>query len=483
MNFKMIIYILGQLMRVEGLLMTVPMGISFFYKEKNGAIAFVITSAVLVLIGTVISANQPKNKDIFGREGFVIVALSWILLSAFGAIPFYISGMIPHYIDCFFESVSGFTTTGATIITEIEGLPMGLLFWRSFTHWIGGMGVLVFMLAILPMGDNRSMHIMKAEAPGPMVGKLVPKVKATAKLLYSIYIVLTLLEILFLLFGGMPLFDSIVNAFSTAGTGGFSIKNASIGAYQSGYYEYVIGIFMLLFGINFNLFYLITVKDFVHVFKNEELRYYLGIILFATCLITYNIMGLYPNLETAFRNAFFQVSSIITTTGFVTANYELWPELSKTILIVLTLLGACGGSTGGGLKISRFVILIKLIKRELKHIVHPRSVNIIKLDGAKVQGETINGVTGFFIVYVFLIFFSLVLISINNFDFTTSITAVITCINNVGPGLNAVGPIENFAKFSYFSKLILSMDMLLGRLEIFPIVMLFSPSVWKRGFM
>ena len=397
--------------------------------------------------------------------------------------PFYFSETIPSFIDSFFETVSGFTTTGASILTEIEGLPLSILFWRSFTHWIGGMGVLVFLLAIIPMGGDRSMYIMKAEAPGPLVGKLVPKVKSTAKLLYLIYVFLTIAEILFLIAGGMPLFDSIVSAFSTAGTGGYSIKNTSIAAYNSAYIEYTIAIFMMIFGINFNLFYLLLMKDFINIFKNEELRYYLGIIAVATMLITANIASMYDSIEQAFRNAFFQVTALITTTGFVTANFELWPEFSKTILIVIVMIGACGGSTGGGLKVSRLVIVLKMITQELKRMVHPRSINIIKLDGMKIEQETVDSVTSFFVIYVFLIFGSFIIISVDNFDFTTSLTAVMTCVGNVGPGLGGVGPVENFSIFSPFVKMVLCMDMLLGRLEIFPLVMLFSPAVWKKGFM
>lgn len=483
MNYNMIIYILGNLMKVEGCIMIVPALIAVAKSENAPMKAFFTTIIMLWMLGTILTSIKFKDKDIYAREGFVITALSWIVLSFFGAMPFYFSETIPSFIDCFFETVSGFTTTGATILTEIEGLPLSILFWRSFTHWIGGMGVLVFLLAIIPMGGDRSMYIMKAEAPGPLVGKLVPKVKSTAKLLYLIYIFLTLAEMIFLIAAGMPLFDSIVSAFSTAGTGGYSIKNASIAAYDSAVIEYIIAIFMMIFGINFNLFYLLMIKDFADIFKNEELKYYLGIIGVSTVLITANIASMYGSIEQSFRYAFFQVTSIITTTGFITENFELWPEFSKTILIVILMIGACGGSTGGGLKVSRMVIVLKMITQELKRMVHPRSVNIIKLDGMKIEQETVDSVTSFFVIYIFLIFGSFIIISVDNFDFTTSLTAVMTCVGNVGPGLGGVGPVENFSIFSPFVKLVLCMDMLLGRLEIFPLVMLFSPAVWKKGFM
>lgn len=483
MNFKMIAYVLGSMLCIEGTLMGMPLLVSLYYEETAAIQAFLITIAVCLCLGLLLKAKEPKNKSIYSREGFVVVALSWILMSIFGAMPFYLSGSIKGIANCLFESVSGFTTTGASILSEIEGLPMSILFWRSFTHWIGGMGILVFMLAILSMGDERSMYLMKAEAPGPMVSKLVPKVKSTAKLLYKIYIILTLMEMCLLYIGGMPLFDSVVNAFSTAGTGGFAIKNTSIAAYGSAYFEYVITIFMLLFGVNFNLYYLLIIRDFRNIWKNEEFRYYVLIVVGATALITANIYKMYPTLESAFRYAAFQVAAIITTTGFVTANFELWPEFSKTLIFCLIILGACAGSTGGGLKVSRFLILLKVAAREIRHIVHPRSVNLIKLDGYKVEQDVINGVMGYIVVYLMILLGSFILISFDNYDFTTSLTSVVTCLGNVGPGFAKVGPVENFSLFSSFSKLVLCMDMLLGRLEIFPIIMLFAPSIWKKSYM
>ncbi|MBQ3031378.1 MAG: TrkH family potassium uptake protein, partial [Anaerotignum sp.] len=332
MNYNMISYVLGSLLRIEGILMSIPMVLAFVYGESAAQKAFLITVVVCLALGTLIRHKEPENKSIYGREGFVVVALSWIVMSLFGALPFYLSGAINGFINCFFETVSGFTTTGASILTEIEGLPMSILFWRSFTHWIGGMGILVFMLAILPMGDERSMYLMKAEAPGPMVSKLVPKVKSTAKLLYKIYIALTVIEMVLLLLGGMPLFDSVVNSFSTAGTGGFAILNSSIAGYNNAYYEYVITIFMLLFGVNFNLYYLMILRDFKSIWKNEELRYYVVIVVACIVLITGNIYSMYPTFESAFRHAAFQVAAIVTTTGFATANFDLWPEFSKTLI-------------------------------------------------------------------------------------------------------------------------------------------------------
>lgn len=483
MNFNMIAYILGNIIRIEAALLAVPAFISIWYQETKAASAFVVTITACLMVGTVLASREPENKRIYGREGFVVVALSWIVMSVLGALPFYLSGSISGYINCLFETVSGFTTTGASILQEIETLPKSIQFWRCFTHWIGGMGILVFMLAIMPLGDERTMHLMKAEAPGPLVSKLVPKVKSTAKILYTIYIVLTLVEMILLFAGGMPFFDSVVHALSTAGTGGFSIKNSSIAAYNSAYFEYVITAFMLLFGVNFNLFYLMLMKDFKNVWKNEELRYYIAIVCIATALITIDISRYYPTVEGRFRHAIFQVAAIMSTTGFVTANFDLWPELSKSILYCLLFLGACGGSTAGGIKISRVVILMKMVAREIRRIVHPRSVNLIKLDGYKVDEDSIRSASGFFILYILILLGSFMLISLDNFDFITNITAVTTCLSNVGPGLAMAGPVENLSFFSGFAKLVLCMDMLLGRLEIFPIIMLFAPSIWRKSYM
>lgn len=483
MNYNMIAYILGSILRIEGALLAVPTFVAFWYQEEQAAVSFIATITICLMVGTVMVSREPENKRIYGREGFVVVALSWVVMSVLGALPFYLSGSIEGYVNCFFETVSGFTTTGASVLEEIEHLPKSILFWRCFTHWIGGMGILVFMLAIMPLGDERTMYLMKAEAPGPLVSKLVPRVKSTAKLLYIIYVIMTILETILLYAGGMPFYDSVVHALSTAGTGGFSIKNASIAAYNSVYFEYVITAFMLLFGVNFNLFYLMVMKDFKNVWRNEELRYYIAIVGIATGLITINIYHYYPTLGASFRHAIFQVAAIMSTTGFVTANFDLWPEFSKSILYCLLFLGACGGSTAGGIKISRFILLVKMVGREIRHIVHPRSVNLIKLDGYKIEEDAIRSVTGFIILYILILLGSFMIVSLNDFDFITNMTAVTTCISNVGPGLNMAGPVENFAFFSSFSKLVLCLDMLLGRLEIFPIIMLFAPSIWRKSYM
>ncbi len=465
---------------VEALLMLLPMIVSMIYKD-NIEYAFLIVIGLLLATGLIMSAPKIENRKIYAREGFIIVSLSWVLMSVFGALPFVISGAIPSFADAFFETVSGFTTTGATILNEIESLPKGILFWRSFTHWIGGMGVIVFVLAVLPRKDMQSMHILRAEVPGPTVGKLVSKTMVTARILYIIYTVLTVAEIVALLCCDMPLFDSIVNAFSTAGTGGFSVKNTSIAAYNNLGAEIIITVFMALFGVNFNLFYLLLMKQFKRVFKSEELWTYIIVIVVAIAIITVNIIPVVNSVGTALRQAGFQVVSIITTTGFITADFETWPMLSQVILIGLMLLGACAGSTGGGLKVGRAMILVKTAFRDMRRAINPNRVKAIKLDGAVLEKETVNTTSTYFVIYMFIIFISTLLVALDNFDFTSTLTAVITCINNVGPGLNSAGPIESFSAFSNFSKLLLSADMLIGRLEIFPIIILFMPATWRKN--
>lgn len=483
MNYEMVVYVLLNIAKIEGVLMMIPGIVSLIYGEYNTAKVILTIAILLAAFGFIFTLKKPRRLDIFAKDGLFIVGIAWITFSLLGALPFYFTGSINSYVNAVFETVSGFTTTGSTILTDIESLPNGILFWRSFTHWIGGMGVLVFVLAIIPLAGSRSMNIMKAEVPGPTVDKLVPKTKQTAKILYFIYVGLTILQVIFLVAGKMPLFDSILTSFSTAGTGGFSNKNNSIAYYDSAYVDGVVTVFMILFGINFNLFYLALLKKFKRIFKSEELRTYIAIIAVSTLLITFNIRGMYPSFLKAFRYASFQVATIITTTGFMTADFNVWPMFSKAILLLLMIVGACAGSTGGGLKVSRVLIMVKHIKCEIKRLLHPRAMASVKIDKKTVETSVISSVLAYLLVYFSLIVISFLLISINEFDFETSLTSVITCINNVGPGLGAiVGPTGNFSSFSDFSKIILCFDMLLGRLEIFPILLLFSPRMYKRRF-
>lgn len=481
MNIKMTGYIIGKMLGAEGALLLIPMAIGVLYREQS-AMSFLAVSVLLIICYLIGGRKAPENTRIYAKEGLVIVATAWIFWSAFGALPFFLSGSIPNYIDAFFETVSGFTTTGSTILTEIEHLPKGIIFWRALTHWIGGMGVLVFVMVLTSLDEKNSMHLMRAEVPGPEADKLTPKTRNTAQLLYGMYFVLTAVEVAFLMLGGMNLFDSVTHAFSTAGTGGFSGYNTSVAHFDSAYIDGVITVFMILFGINFNLYFLFALKKVKDVFKNEELRYYLGIIAAAIGIIVINIMPIYQSVGKAFRYASFQVAAVITTTGFVTADFNHWPELSKCVLLMVMVIGACAGSTGGGIKVSRLLILLKSIKREIKLMLHPKGVTIVKVNGKRVKDETMRGVYVYFIAYVLIIIGSVLLVSLNDFDFETTFTAVLTTINNVGPGLGGVGPVENFAKFSGFSKLVLCVDMLVGRLEIFPFMMLFSPSLWSRKF-
>lgn len=481
MNYRMTAYILGKMLGVEGLVMFIPMTVALLYREES-FIYFPVTSAVLIGIFLLFGRKKPKNTNIYMKDGFVIVALAWLLWSVFGALPFFLSGSIPDYIDALFETISGFTTTGSTILENVSGLSYGMNFWRCLTHWIGGMGVLVFVMVLTSLDDKSSMHLMRAEVPGPEADKLVPKARSTAKILYAMYFALTALEVVFLLCGGMNLYDSIIHSFSTAGTGGFNNKNNSVAFYDSAYIDGVITVFMILFGINFNMYFLLILKKFKAVFKNEEVRTYLGVIAAGTALIVLNIMHLYESPLKAFRYAVFQVASVITTTGFVTADFNLWPEFSKCVILVIMVIGACAGSTGGGMKVSRILIFFKSIKREIHRMLHPKAVNVVRVNGQRIGNETMHGVYIYFIAYVFIMGISILLVSLDNFDFTTTFSAVLTELNNVGPGLSLVGPVENFHKFSGFSKIVLSLDMLIGRLEIFPFLMLISPSLWRRKF-
>jgi trk system potassium uptake protein TrkH len=479
MNYPMIVYILGVILKVQALLMCLPALVAFCYGGSD-LTAFLITIALAGAGGLICSFRKPKNTVIYAKEGFLVTALSWVLMSMTGALPFVIAGEIPHYIDAVFETVSGFTTTGASILTDVESMSRGLLFWRSFTHWIGGMGVLVFVLAIIPLSGGRGLHIMRAESPGPVVGKLVPRVRDTAMILYGIYIVMTVVLILLLLLGGMPLYDSAIHAFGTAGTGGFSIWADSIAHYNSAYIDVVLSIGMILFGVNFNLYYLVLLGKVKTALKSEELRWYLGIIGAATLLTAWNILPQMGDVLQSLRYALFQVSSIITTTGYATADFHLWPEFSRVTLLVLMLLGACAGSTGGGIKTSRLVIMLKSARREIGRMLHPRSVYSIKFEGKSLEDETIRNVFIYFFIMILLIIGSTLLVSLDDFDFDTTFSAVMACINNVGPGLGVVGPMGCYADLSYLSKVVLILDMLLGRLEVFPVLMLFAPSVWRR---
>lgn len=477
----MIVYIIAKMLGVEGAVLLIPAFVAFLYGESD-VIQFLIVSAVLGAIFFIFGRKRPENKVIYAEEGLVIVGLAWILWSLFGALPFVLTGSIPSYVDAFFETVSGFTTTGSTILTNIEALPKGVAFWRSLTHWIGGMGVLVFVMMLTSLDDEHSMHLMRAEVPGPEADKLVPKARATARILYLMYFVLTAAEVVFLMFGGMSFYDALLHSFSTAGTGGFSNRNASVAYYDSAYIDGVITVFMILFGVNFNLYFLIRLKNWKDALKNEELHAYLGIIAGAVAIVTVNILGIYGNLVHAFRYASFQVASVITTTGFCTADFNLWPELSKVVLLGIMVIGACAGSTGGGIKVSRFLILVKSIKQEVRRMLHPKAVTIVKINGKRVGNDTIRSVYIYFISYILVMMVSILLVSINNFDFATTFSSVLTTLNNVGPGISMVGPVENFHMFSPLSKLVFCMDMLLGRLEIFPYLLLMSPELWRRRF-
>ncbi|MDY4954171.1 MAG: TrkH family potassium uptake protein [Candidatus Onthomonas sp.] len=478
MNYQMISFVLGRILLTEAALLGLPLAVALLYGESVKP--FFLTIVLLLLLGLITGIRQPKRTALYARDGLAVVALAWIAVSAFGAIPFVLSGDIPSYVDAFFETVSGFTTTGASILTEIEPLSRGGLFWRSFTHWVGGMGVLVFVMAILPMSDGHGMHLLRAEVPGPSVGKLVSRMSDTAKILYGIYLALTLIEIVLLLLGGMPLFDACVHAFGTAGTGGFSCRNTSVGAYNSPYFDVVIGIFMLLFGVNFNLYYFLLIRRFRDVFHSEELRSYLLIVTAAVAAITVDIVHLYGSALTSLRHAFFQVASIITTTGYSTVDFNLWPSFSKGILVVLMFVGACAGSTGGGIKVARIVILSKASFGDMRRMLHPNAVTTVRFEGKPLTDKNLRSVHLYITVYLMVFVVSFLLLSLEQFDLITTFTALTACINNIGPGLEIVGPMGNFSAFSPWSKLLLSFNMLVGRLEIFPMLLLFAPSIWKR---
>ncbi len=479
MNKKMVLNILGKIIWIEAGLLLAPFAVSLYYVNSCW-LAFAVTIAVAVVCAFPLTYFcKTENKTIYAKEGFVIVSLAWIIMSLIGAMPFVLSKEIPSFVDAFFETVSGFTTTGASVLDDVEALSEGLLFWRSFTHWIGGMGVLVFVMALAAGLPDRSIHIMRAEMPGPKVDKLVPKARETAKILYLIYVVMTIAEIAVLMLCKMPLFDAVVTAFGTAGTGGFGIKGDSIGGY-SPLIQWVITVFMFLFGINFNLYYLLLLKRFKSALKSTELWVFVGVAVVACVAITINISSMCSGLEEAIRLSAFQVSSIMTTTGYATADFNLWPGLSKTILFVLMFMGACSGSTAGGFKVSRVMILIKGMRRELTRLLHPRSVKTLKFEGKRLDEQTLASANSYLTVYVATLICLFLLLSFESFDFETNFTAVVACFNNIGPGLGAVGPSASFSGYSYFSKLVLSAAMLLGRLEIFPLLLCFSRATWLK---
>ena len=483
MNFKMMGRFIAQILSIEGIFMLPALAISLFCRETAAAWGFFYTLLVIVglaLVLKLICRGAPSA--FYAKEGMVCVGGSWIVLSMVGCLPFWFSGEIPHYVDAFFEIVSGFTTTGASIVPEVEKLSKGILYWRSFSHWLGGMGVLVFMLALVPSsekGAGFAMHLLRAESPGPNVGKLVPKMRTTASILYIIYIVMTILNILFLLFGGMTLFEAVCTAFGTAGTGGFGIKNDSLASY-SPYIQNVTTVFMILFGVNFSCYYLLLIKQWKNVFQDEELRLYFGIILFTILLIVWNTFGIYGTLEETIRHAAFQVGSIITTTGYATTDFDLWPSFSKTLLLCLMVVGACAGSTGGGLKIARLLLLLKGVRRNIRQMLNPRKVEVVRNNNSVVDEKTLDNTNAYLSAYVVILFAVFAIISLDGFSTGTNISAVLCTFNNIGPGLEAVGPTCNFSQFSDLSKLVLCWAMLAGRLEIFPILVLFSRNTWHK---
>ena len=494
MNFRMVSFTIGKIILLEGGLLLIPAGVSAIYEEKC-FLPFLMAAAIALLIGLILRlVIKPRTETIYAKEGFLIVALSWISISAIGALPFFLSGEIPNYIDAFFETVSGFTTTGATIVDNIEGLSHGILFWRSFTHWIGGMGVLVFIIAIIPNISDRTIHVMRAEVPGPTVGKILPRIKDTAKVLYLMYIAITVTEVIFLLFGGVSLFESLIHSFGTAGTGGFSSRADSIAAF-SPYVQIVITVFMLMFGVNFNIYYYVILRKFGLIRKNTELKVYLAIFLVSATIIAINLYTASPasyegaelanrysgNLGISVKDAAFQVSSIITTTGYSTVDFGQWPAVSKTILFLLMFVGACAGSTAGGIKVSRVILLVRSIKREIKHLIHPRAVGSIQMDGKRVDENVIHGTGVYLAVYMVVVATVFIILSFGTYNhIETNLTATVSCFNNVGPALGFAGPASSYSGFSYVSKIALSGAMLLGRLEIYPILIMFTRSAWSK---
>lgn len=478
MNYSVIRFIMGWILNFEAAFMVLPVGVALYYGEPE-VFSFLTVMGICLLIGIPLVVKRPKNHIFYTAEGYVTVSLSWIILSIMGSLPFILSGCITNPIEAFFETVSGFTTTGATILTDVESMPKSILFWRSFTHWIGGMGVLVFILCLLPLTGGSHMNLMKAESPGPSVSRLVPKVQSTAKILYGIYIGLTAAEMVLLLIAGMSFFDSVTLTFGTAGTGGFGVRNDSIASYTM-IQQSIITVFMILFGVNFNLYFLLITKKAKQAFASEELRVYLGVIALSILVITLNTRGLYTTIYSAFHNAAFTVGSIITTTGYTTVDFGVWPVLSQTILVLLMFCGACAGSTGGGMKVSRMLLLFKTMRKELVLSLHPKAVEKVKMDGKSIDHDVIRALNVYVVAYAMVFIISLLLITLDGYDLVTNFTAVAATMNNIGPGLGLVGPSGNFAMYSGFSKLVFSFDMLAGRLEIMPLIVLFSKQTWKR---
>lgn len=478
MNYSLVLYIVGSLLKFEGCFLLLPVIVDFFYGEKAIS-SYLLSAAICFILGGLAARKRPEKGKLYPRDGLIIVALGWIVLSAFGAIPFVLTGDIPNYVDALFETISGFTTTGASILSDVEVLTHAGLFWRSFTHWVGGMGVFVFIMAVLPMLGGSSMNLMKAESPGPSVDKLVPHVKDTAKILYAIYLGITILEVILLCAGGMTVFESLTTSFGTVGTGGFGIYNTSMGGF-SPYIQNVVTVFMIMSGINYAFYFCILSAKFMTAIRMEEVRNYLLVILAAVVAICFDCRHLFNNFGALLRNVAFQVASIITTTGFSTCDFDVWPQFSKTILVILMFVGACAGSTGGGIKISRLMILFKSIGKELSLLVHPREIRKIRMDDRPVAHETVRSTNVFLAVYFVILFISVLIVGMDEKDFTTNFTAVVATLNNIGPGLEAVGPTQNFGFFSPLSKFVLMFDMLAGRLELFPMLILFMPSSWRK---
>ena len=477
MNGSMVRFILGHVLKIEAILLLLPCMVSVIYRENQG-VWYLAVAALCMVLGCLMTLKKPVEKVFYLKEGCVATALSWIFLSFFGALPFMLTGEIKSFIDALFETISGFTTTGASILSEVESMSYTSLFWRSFTHWIGGMGVLVFLLAVVPLSGGSNINLMRAESPGPSVGKLVPKIKHTARILYLIYFGMTVLEIVLLIAGKMPVFDAVATSFGTAGTGGFGIKNDSMASY-SPYIQWVVTVFMILFGVNFNAYYFLVFRYFKKAFSMEEVRYYFLIIAASIAIIFFEIVDTMSSAAEALRHAAFQVGSIITTTGFASIDFDQWTQPCRTVLVLLMFIGACAGSTGGGIKVSRFVVMVKTVIKEFNSYIHPKSIKKIKIEGKPVEHEVVRSINVYFITFMILFSASVFLVSLEGKDLVTNFTAVAATINNIGPGLELVGPSQNFGGFNTFSKWVLMFDMLAGRLELFPLLILFHPAIWK----